>query len=79
MDDGSCRREDRFSIDPTSVADYRVQLREMARGVPTVEAAIEGFSDWQVVVAMERLWAAAGTAGAGHPADDTSPQREPTR
>ena len=78
MGDDNSRRVDRFSIDPTSVADYRVQLREMARGVPIAEAAVEGFTDWQGVVAMERLWAA-GTTCTGHPADDTPPQREPTR
>jgi hypothetical protein len=61
MSDGGQRPAGRFSIDPIAVAAYRVQLREMARGVPIAEAAIDGYSDWQVVEAMERTWAA-GTA-----------------
>jgi hypothetical protein len=46
----------RFSLDPDSVAGYREQLRAMAAGIPFAEAAIEGFSDWQVLRAIERLW-----------------------
>jgi hypothetical protein len=31
--------------------------------MPVAEAAVEGFTEWQVIEAMERLWA----AGAGGP------------
>src|SRR4051794_11670742 len=50
----------RFSLEPDAVADYREQLRAMAAGIPIAEAGIEGFSDWQVVMAIERLWALGG-------------------
>jgi hypothetical protein len=48
----------RFVIDAEAVESYRVQLEEMADGVPYAEAVVEHFSDWQVVQAMESLWAA---------------------
>jgi hypothetical protein len=48
----------RFSIDPEGVAKARAELCEIVRGVPIAEAAVEGFSDWQVIEAMERLQAA---------------------
>lgn len=48
----------RFGIDPESVAAMRAELQEIVRGTPIAEAAVEGFSDWQVIEAMERLWAA---------------------
>jgi hypothetical protein len=50
----------RFSLDPDAIAEYREQLRAMAAGIPIAEAAIEGFSDWQVIGAIERLWAEEG-------------------
>jgi hypothetical protein len=52
-------RAARFAIDANSVVGYREQLKAMAQGVPPAEAAIDGFSDWQVVEAMERMWAVA--------------------
>jgi hypothetical protein len=52
-------RSPAFSIDPQSVVVHRAELLEIVRGQPLAEAAVEGFSDWQVVAAMERLWAAA--------------------
>lgn len=77
------RARDRFEIEPAAVADYRAQLAEMVRGVPVAEAAVEGFSDWQVVEAMERLWAA-GTGpielSAGEAPEDEAPTgEEPSR
>ncbi len=48
-----------FSIDPESVAAARAELREIVQGAPIAEAAVEGFSDWQVIEAMERFWAVA--------------------
>lgn len=50
-------RSARFGIDPESVTASRAQLREIVRGTPIAEAAVEGFSDWQVIEMMERLWA----------------------
>ncbi|MGB7588687.1 MAG: hypothetical protein WBM00_08265 [Solirubrobacterales bacterium] len=52
------QKTERFSIDAESVAAYRAELQKMAHGQPLAEAALEGFSDWQVIEAMERLWAA---------------------
>jgi hypothetical protein len=59
----SVETNEHFNIDPESVATARAQLLEMARGMPVAEAAVEGFTEWQVIEAMERLWA----AGAGGP------------
>ncbi len=56
--DQSRKQGSTFPIDPQSVADARARLREMVQGIPIAEAAVEGFSDWQVIEAMERLWAA---------------------
>jgi hypothetical protein len=61
MSESGQRPACRFSIDAKAVAAYRVQLRKMAKGFPIAEAAVDGYSDWQVVEAMERMWAA-GTA-----------------
>ena len=47
--------DERLSIDPRSVAAAREELRAMVRGVPIGEAAVAGFSDWQVIEAIERL------------------------
>ena len=68
-------KEGRFSIDPEAIADYRKQLRTMAQGSPIAEAAVGGYSDWQVIEAMERMWAAAGV-DAEEPAD-TPPSSRP--
>jgi hypothetical protein len=51
----------RLSIAPRSVAEARAQLRAIVRGIPLAEAAVEGFSDWQVIEAVERCWAGATT------------------
>jgi hypothetical protein len=61
MERSTQHRSERFGIDPESLASYRAELRLMAAGSPIAEAAIEGYNDWQVVEAMERLWAV-GTA-----------------
>lgn len=52
-------RKDRFSIDPASVAATRAELQEIVRGNAIAEAAVEGFNDWEVIEAMERLVAVA--------------------
>lgn len=46
---------DRLEIDAESVAQYRQELREMVRGNALGEAALEGFSNWEVVEAFERM------------------------
>ena len=56
-------RLERLAIDAESVASYREQLVQIAAGVPMAEAALTEFSDWQVVVAMESLWAAGCLSG----------------
>jgi hypothetical protein len=56
--DAERRKAARFSIDPESVAEARAELREIVKGIPVAEAAVEGFSDWQAIEAMERLHAA---------------------
>ncbi len=48
-----------LGIDPASVAGARRELRKMARGNPVAEAAVEGFSDWESVRALERMWSVA--------------------
>jgi hypothetical protein len=50
---------DRLEIDPESVKEYRQELREMVRGNALGEAAVEGFTDWGVVEAFERMLAVA--------------------
>jgi hypothetical protein len=65
----------RFAIDAKSVAGYREQLKAMAHGMAVAEAAIDGFSDWQVVEAMERLWAVA-LGVVDEPPDATQISRE---
>jgi hypothetical protein len=49
---------DQLSIDPETVAAARAQLRAMAEGIPVAEAAVDGYTDWQVIEAIERLWTA---------------------
>jgi hypothetical protein len=44
-------------IDPESVRQSRRELAQIVRGNPIAEAALEGFSDWEVVEALERMWA----------------------
>lgn len=63
--DADRRRAARFSIDPGSVAEARAELREIVKGVPVAEAAVEGFNEWQVIEAMERLQAAEPMPGEG--------------
>ncbi len=54
-------RRERFAIDADAVGSYRLQLGEMADGFPAAEAAVQRFSDWQVVLAIESLWTAANS------------------
>jgi hypothetical protein len=56
---------EQFEIDPASLAAYRRALRAMVKGMPVEEAAIDRLTDWQVVQAMESLWAAATEEGEG--------------
>lgn len=56
--DADRRKAARFSIDAESVAKARSELREIVKGIPLAEAAVEGFNDWQAIEAMERLQAA---------------------
>ncbi|MCW2988892.1 MAG: hypothetical protein JWM24_1830 [Solirubrobacterales bacterium] len=60
----------RLSVDPQSVAAARADLRAMVRGNPIAEAAVEGFNDWEVIEAMERLW---GAATSDQPAEEPGP------
>lgn len=64
----------RVAIDPVSVAMAREQLRAMARGMPIAEAAVEGFSDWQVIEALERIW----TVGTAQMEKDTESGQGPS-
>jgi hypothetical protein len=48
-----------INIDPVSVATARRELRSMARGNEIAEAAVAGFSDWEAVRALERMWSVA--------------------
>jgi hypothetical protein len=47
----------RLRIDPESVRHARQALAEIVRGNAIAEAALEGFSDWEAVEALERMWA----------------------
>lgn len=51
------RRHMQLRIDPESVRQSRRELAQIVRGNPIAEAALEGFSDWEVVEALERMWA----------------------
>lgn len=53
------QKKNRFNIDPASVAAMRAELQGIVQGNPIGEAAVDGFNDWQVIEAMERLWTAA--------------------
>jgi hypothetical protein len=53
----SDRKPVQLRIDPESVRHARRTLAEIVRGNPIAEAALEGFSDWEVVEALERMWA----------------------
>ncbi len=52
----------------------------MAHGTPIAEAAIDGFSDWQVVEAIERMWSV-GTQIEQEAGDElpAQPARSPRR
>lgn len=52
----------RFAIDVDSLESYRELVELIVAGMPIAEAALEGFSDWQVVRAVESLWNAASSA-----------------
>jgi uncharacterized lipoprotein YmbA len=56
-------RPERHPIDANAVGSYRLQLGEIADGFPAAEAVVQRFSDWQVVLAIESLWAAANSGG----------------
>jgi hypothetical protein len=73
---GTSGRKVRFAIDADNVAVYRAQLKAMTHGTPIAEAAIDGFSDWQVVEAMERMWSVA-TDIDQEAADDQSTHEAP--
>ena len=45
--------------DAASVAAARRELRSLVRGNPIAEAAVVGFSDWEAVRALERMWSVA--------------------
>jgi hypothetical protein len=51
------RKYVQLPIDPESVRVARRALAEIVRGNPIAEAALEGFSDWEAVEALERIWA----------------------
>jgi hypothetical protein len=51
------RKHLQLRIDPESVRQSRRELAQIVRGNPIAEAALEGFSDWEVVEALERMWA----------------------
>lgn len=51
-----------LSIDPASVAVAKRELKEIVRGNPIAEAAVDGFSDWEAIEALERMWAVALTS-----------------
>jgi hypothetical protein len=51
------RKHLQLRIDPESVRQSRRELEQIVRGNPIAEAALEGFSDWEVVEALERMWA----------------------
>ncbi len=71
--DADRRKAARFSIAPESVAQARAELREIVKGIPIAEAAVEGFNDWQAIEAMERLQAAEPMSRA----DSDSPSPRP--
>lgn len=71
--DANRRKAARLSIDQESVTDVRAELREIVKGIPLAEAAVEGFNDWQAIEAMERLRAAKPmrpSSGSSPDADD---------
>jgi hypothetical protein len=51
------RKPGQLPIDPESVRVARRTLADIVRGNPIAEAALEGFSDWEAIEALERLWA----------------------
>jgi hypothetical protein len=51
------RKPGQLPIDPESVRVARQTLADIVRGNPIAEAALEGFSDWEAIEALERLWA----------------------
>ncbi len=66
-----------LNIDAASVAVARRELKEIVRGNPIAEAAVEGFSDWEAIEALERMWAVALTsvpAEAPQPVEDEEPR-----
>jgi hypothetical protein len=66
----------RLSIDPESVEATRSELEEIVRGTPIAEDAVDGFSDWQAIESMERLWAAAQPDASDVTPRERSPESE---
>lgn len=60
----------RLGISPKSVKAARAELKKIVNGIPAAEAAVDGFNDWQVIEATERLW---NNAMVDAPSDDPAP------
>lgn len=63
-----------LDIDAASVATARRELRSLVRGNPIAEAAVAGFSDWEAVQALERMWS---VALGGDPVEEGQDQSKP--
>jgi hypothetical protein len=67
-----------LGIEPESVVQVRRALAEMVRGNPTGEAAVAGFTDWEAILAFERIWAVAiGDDQAADRREPPTDRREP--
>ena len=67
-----------LSIDAESVAAARKELQAITRGNPLAEAAVAGFSDWEAVEALERMWAVALGADQEDEGPAPSTEEEPS-
>jgi hypothetical protein len=47
----------KLKVDAESMKRHREELTEIVKGNAIAEAAVEGMTDWEVVAALERLWA----------------------
>ena len=65
-----------LDIDAASVATARRELRSLVRGNQIAEAAVAGFSDWEAVQALERMWS---VALGGDPVEEGKDESKPTR
>ncbi len=68
--EGSVQRSVQLEIDPLSVATARRELRSIVAGNAIAEAAVAGFSDWEAVRALERMWGVALGADQAEPDKD---------